>query len=338
MRESENKEDPLKIIPGSTLILKPVNGEGGSVPLILVPTSEASGSRQRNLHVSQSRKTRPQTQSELPRPNWSRMRFVEKIQLMKSPSAYDIHNSTPIEPLQDPKPSRKRSKISKLIVPDVSDLEDLPDEDLEEKDPFEPIVHLSPGFSIADVETNSAMSYYYTGFASHDHLKDLFTRLHLEEERAEVSLLSPEMEFLLTIIKLRTNKDFEELGFFFNVDKIKAREIFNHWILCLYFSILKSVFWVHPTYINAALRKRPKILSCFYTDTLRKKMEDEPPPKKPKESLGQLLPIVQLYGILNHDPEDENMKAIAMEIINVCFGIANFHLYPDFLLLLSTTS
>ena len=97
------------------------------------------------------------------------------------------------------------------------------------------------------MKNNSRMISYYTGFNNYDHLMLLFNILGPAafDLNYKCSLLSPQDQLFLTLIKLRQVKEDIELSMLFHVSSSTVSKIITTWINCLYFQLkdLGDDFW-----------------------------------------------------------------------------------------------
>lgn len=97
--------------------------------------------------------------------------------------------------------------------------------------------HVGQLISIEQLEENAEMIKYYTGFQGYDHFIYLFQGLGPAANNLEYKTrsLGPKNELLLTLIKLRQDKDDVELGFLFGVSKTTAGRVFHTWLNFMYY-------------------------------------------------------------------------------------------------------
>ncbi len=97
-----------------------------------------------------------------------------------------------------------------------------------------------------NVESLSAQQIlYYTGFGAYDHFKYVFGCLGPAAENLKYkSPLTAQNEFLLTLMKLRQNKDDEELGYFFSLPRKIVGRIFHTWINFLFYQLKELDLWL----------------------------------------------------------------------------------------------
>ena len=107
-------------------------------------------------------------------------------------------------------------------------------------------------FSIEFFKNNSRMVKFYTSFCDYKHFKFFFHCLgpasgHLTYKSKS---LKPEDELFLTLIKLRLNKEDEELAFFFGVTKQVVGRIFHTWLNFLSFQLHELNLWLPRSVID----------------------------------------------------------------------------------------
>ena len=97
--------------------------------------------------------------------------------------------------------------------------------------------HVGQLVSIEQLKENEEMMKYYTGFGQYDHFIFLFQGLGpaANDLKYKSRSLGPMDELLLTLIKLRQDKDDVELGFLFGISKTTAGRIFNTWLSFMYY-------------------------------------------------------------------------------------------------------
>lgn len=102
-------------------------------------------------------------------------------------------------------------------------------------------------FAIEGMKNNSKMISYYTGFNDYDHFMLLFNILGPAsfDLNYKCTLLSPQDQLFLTLIKLRQAKEDIELSMLFHVSESTVSKIITTWINFLYFQHkeLEDEFW-----------------------------------------------------------------------------------------------
>ena len=109
-------------------------------------------------------------------------------------------------------------------------------------------------FSIEHFRSNSRMIYYYTGFNSFEHFNLFFNILGpaVNELNYKCSLLIPEDQLFLTLMKLKQAKEDIELSFLFGISESTVSKIIVTWINFMYYQLkeLKDQFWPTMDIIN----------------------------------------------------------------------------------------
>ena len=102
-------------------------------------------------------------------------------------------------------------------------------------------------FAIEGMKNNSRMISFYTGFNNYDHFMLLFNILGPAafDLNYKCSLLSPQDQLFLTLIKLRQAAEDVELSMLFQVSELTASKIITTWINFLYYQLkeLEDDFW-----------------------------------------------------------------------------------------------
>ena len=97
------------------------------------------------------------------------------------------------------------------------------------------------------MKNNSRMISFYTGFNNYDHFMLLFNILEPAafDLNYKCSLLSPQDQLFLTLIKLRQAAEDVELSMLFQVSESTVSKIITTWINFLYFQLkeLEDDFW-----------------------------------------------------------------------------------------------
>ncbi|XP_068085171.1 uncharacterized protein Camp [Anabrus simplex] len=83
----------------------------------------------------------------------------------------------------------------------------------------------------------------YTGFADVQHFNLVFAVLGENRYNLQIFPLEPRLCFLLTVMKLRTNKSDQELGLNFGIHKTTVGRIFNVWINFMYCQFKELNIW-----------------------------------------------------------------------------------------------
>lgn len=101
------------------------------------------------------------------------------------------------------------------------------------------------------------MVLYYTGFDDIDHFNLFFGCLGpaATNLRKFSSLPDPKDQLLITLMKLRRNKDDIELGMFFNISMTTVGEIFNVWINFMYYQLKELDLWPEAAIIEDYMPK-----------------------------------------------------------------------------------
>jgi hypothetical protein len=86
---------------------------------------------------------------------------------------------------------------------------------------------------------------YYTSLLDYAHFCYVFACLGpaARDLKYKCKKLKPEDQFLLTLIKLRHNKDDQELAFFFGISQGLVSTVFRTWINFLYFQLQELEIW-----------------------------------------------------------------------------------------------
>jgi hypothetical protein len=100
-------------------------------------------------------------------------------------------------------------------------------------------------WSIDNLQTNPKMVKYYTGFESYDHFMMFFQILGAAAHDLNVkcTLLSPQDQLFLVMMKLRQAKEDIELSFMFRVSESTVSNIVNTWINFMYFQLKEINLW-----------------------------------------------------------------------------------------------
>lgn len=103
-------------------------------------------------------------------------------------------------------------------------------------------------YSIKHFRFNNKMVQYYTGFNSFEHFQLFFHSLGpaVSELNYKCSVLDPEDQLFLTLMKLRQAKEDIELSQFFDISESTVSKLVVTWINFLYFQLkeLEGIFWV----------------------------------------------------------------------------------------------
>ncbi len=102
------------------------------------------------------------------------------------------------------------------------------------------------GLRIDKVLTDPAMIRYFTTFVDYAHFKYFFQILGPATTSLayQCQSLEPEEELLLTLMKLRLNKDDMELGFFFGISEKVASKVFHTWLNFMYYQLKELNLWL----------------------------------------------------------------------------------------------
>ncbi|TRY72160.1 hypothetical protein TCAL_03945, partial [Tigriopus californicus] len=100
-------------------------------------------------------------------------------------------------------------------------------------------------FGIDEMRSKPSTLLYYSGFQSYDLFCQFIAQLgpDLNHLRHPLVKLSIQDEFLLTVMKLRQNKDYFELAVFFDIDESVAEEIFHTWLGFMFKELQKEDTW-----------------------------------------------------------------------------------------------
>ena len=109
-----------------------------------------------------------------------------------------------------------------------------------------------PFLSVKNLENNTKMIKYYTGFENYDHLCYIFDLLMpaAMELTWKSKSLEPFDEFFLTIVKLRQDKDDLELAFMFNISRWTAGRIFSTWLSFMFYQFKELNIWLDKDVIQ----------------------------------------------------------------------------------------
>ncbi len=101
-------------------------------------------------------------------------------------------------------------------------------------------------FHIDMFKDNPSMVKFYTSFSTYDHFIYFFQCLGPAARmlKYQSKQLEPEDELFLTLIKLRLNKEDEELAFFFGVSKPTVGRIFHTWLNFMFFQLKELDLWL----------------------------------------------------------------------------------------------
>ena len=104
---------------------------------------------------------------------------------------------------------------------------------------------LSDNFSIEKFMFNPEAIQFYTSFKNYDHFFLFFNILGpaVDNLNYKCSLLSPENQLFLTLMKLRRAKEDTELGILFGISRTVVTQIINTWINFMYFQLKELNIW-----------------------------------------------------------------------------------------------
>ena len=107
---------------------------------------------------------------------------------------------------------------------------------------------------------------YYTGFESYKHFQYVFRCLGPATSRLEHQSrkLSPIDEFFLFMLKIRQNKDDEDLGYLFGIHRTTAGKIFSVWLDFLYWQLQELTIFVPRDIVDAYM---PRDFKAKYPTT-----------------------------------------------------------------------
>ncbi|XP_069105886.1 uncharacterized protein, partial [Argopecten irradians] len=103
----------------------------------------------------------------------------------------------------------------------------------------------SQGYSIENFRSSPKILKYYTGFDDYDHFKLFFNILGpaAYDLQFRCSVLSPENQLFLTLMKLRRATENIELGHLFHISETTVSTLLNVWINFLYFQLKELDIW-----------------------------------------------------------------------------------------------
>ncbi|XP_033725364.1 uncharacterized protein LOC117315325 [Pecten maximus] len=101
------------------------------------------------------------------------------------------------------------------------------------------------GYSIENYRSCPKMLKYYTGFEDYDHFMLFFNILGpaAHDLQFKSSVLSPENQLFLTLMKLRRATENIELGHLFHISETTVSTLLNIWINFLYFQLKELDIW-----------------------------------------------------------------------------------------------
>ncbi len=100
-------------------------------------------------------------------------------------------------------------------------------------------------FSISVFYDRPDMIRFYTSFRDYAHFKYFFHCLGPAANNLmyKSHTLEPEDELFLTLMKLRLNKEDEELSLFFNISKATVGRVFHTWLNFLFYQLRDLDLW-----------------------------------------------------------------------------------------------
>ena len=107
---------------------------------------------------------------------------------------------------------------------------------------------------------------YYTGFLNFAHFRFFFDCLGpaVTELNYQSKILRPEDELFLTLVKLRQNKEDEELAILFCLSAASVGRIFRTWLNFLYFQLKELDLWVDSEIVQQHM---PTQFKKFFPET-----------------------------------------------------------------------
>lgn len=147
---------------------------------------------------------------------------------------------------------------------------------------------LSSRWSFETLQHQAKLVQYYTAFENNEQYDFFFACLGpaAYELKKFSSLPGPKDQLLLTLMKLRQNKDDLELGFFFNIGITTVGDVFNTWINFMYYQLKELDLWPEAGVIESHM---PKNFAKMFSKTKMIVDATETPIAKPEHVEAQSM-------------------------------------------------
>ena len=160
--------------------------------------------------------------------------------------------------------------------------------------------------SVERLKDSPQMMNYYTGFEDFNHFMHVYQSLGpaAADLECKTQVLGPKDEFLLTLIKLRQDKDDLELGFLFGLSQHAANCVFKTWLNFLYHQFKKvELFQSNENMPEGSKKQLPQ-----------------------KSIILDAVGLAKNYKILANEYDHSNAP-FGGRILFVCFVLSNFGRY-----------